>query len=120
MGYHSLLQGNLPDPGIKSESPALQADVLLSEPPWKYCLLIGYTLIQNKKCKEKKKVKKPTTFGVTVNCHSSEPGRASWPAYKVTQGAWGQGGSGGQGRAHRTLGRIASQSGSKGESEGEC
>ena len=27
--------GDLPDPGIKSGSPALQADSLLSEPPWK-------------------------------------------------------------------------------------
>ena len=27
--------GNLPDPGIKPRSPALQADVLLSEPPGK-------------------------------------------------------------------------------------
>ena len=27
--------GDLPDPGIKPESPALQADALLTEPPWK-------------------------------------------------------------------------------------
>ena len=27
--------GDLPNPGIKSGSPALQADYLLSEPPWK-------------------------------------------------------------------------------------
>ena len=27
--------GDLPDPGIKPGSPALQADALLSEPPWK-------------------------------------------------------------------------------------
>ena len=34
MGFHSLLQGNLPKPGIKPRSPAaLQADSLLSEPP---------------------------------------------------------------------------------------
>ena len=26
--------GDLPDPGIKPGSPALQADSLLSEPPW--------------------------------------------------------------------------------------
>jgi len=31
----SLLQGNLPHPGIKSRSPALQADSLPSEPPRK-------------------------------------------------------------------------------------
>ena len=35
MGIHSLLQGNLPDPGIEPRSPALQADSLLSEPPGK-------------------------------------------------------------------------------------
>ena len=35
MGCHSLLQGNLPDPGIKPLSPALQADSLPSEPPGK-------------------------------------------------------------------------------------
>ena len=32
MGCHSLLQGNLPDPGIESGSPALQVDSLLTEP----------------------------------------------------------------------------------------
>ena len=33
MGCHALLQGNLPNPGIKPGSPALQADSLPSEPP---------------------------------------------------------------------------------------
>ena len=32
---HALLQGNLPNPGIKSRSPALQVDSLPSEPPGK-------------------------------------------------------------------------------------
>ena len=31
----SLLQGNLPDPGLEPMSPALKADLLLSEPPGK-------------------------------------------------------------------------------------
>ena len=35
MSSRSLLQGNLPDSGIKSKSPALQADSLPSEPPGK-------------------------------------------------------------------------------------
>ena len=35
MGCHFLLPGNLPDPGIKPRSPALQADSLPSEPPGK-------------------------------------------------------------------------------------
>ena len=35
VGSHSLFQGNLPDPGIKPWSPALQADSLSSEPPEK-------------------------------------------------------------------------------------
>ena len=35
MGCHFLLQGNLPNPGIKPRSPALQADSLPSEPPGK-------------------------------------------------------------------------------------
>ena len=35
LGCHSLLQGNLPNPGIKPGSPALQADSLLYEPPGK-------------------------------------------------------------------------------------
>ena len=30
--------GDLPNPGIESASPALQADVLTSEPPGKPCL----------------------------------------------------------------------------------
>ena len=33
MGCHFLLQGNLPDPGIKPRSPALQVDTLPSELP---------------------------------------------------------------------------------------
>ena len=32
MDCHFLLQGNLPDPGIKPRSPTLQAAALLSEP----------------------------------------------------------------------------------------
>ena len=35
MSCHVLLQGNLPNPGVESGSPALQADSLPSEPP--YC-----------------------------------------------------------------------------------
>ena len=35
VGCHSLLWGDLPDPGIEPESPALQADSLPSEPPGK-------------------------------------------------------------------------------------
>ena len=35
VGSHSLLQGNLPNPGIKPRFPTLQADSLLSEPPGK-------------------------------------------------------------------------------------
>ena len=35
VGCHFLLQGNLPNPGIKHGSPALQADSLLAEPPEK-------------------------------------------------------------------------------------
>ena len=35
VGCHFLLQGNLPDPGIKPGSPALQADALSSKPPGK-------------------------------------------------------------------------------------
>ena len=32
VGCHALLQGNLPNPGIESRSPALQADSLPAEP----------------------------------------------------------------------------------------
>jgi len=35
VGSHSLLQGNLPHPGIKPSSPAMQANSLPSEPPGK-------------------------------------------------------------------------------------
>ena len=34
-GFHSLLQGNLPHPGIEPGSPVLQVDSLPSEPPGK-------------------------------------------------------------------------------------
>ena len=33
VGFHALLQGDLPNPGIKPRSPALQEDSLPSEPP---------------------------------------------------------------------------------------
>ena len=33
MGNLSLLQGNLPNPGIEPRSPTLQADSLPAEPP---------------------------------------------------------------------------------------
>ena len=38
-GLSSPSPGDLPDPGLEPESPALQADSLLSEPPEKpnYC-----------------------------------------------------------------------------------
>ena len=36
-GQPFLSPGDLPDPGIKPGSPALQADSLLSEPPGKPC-----------------------------------------------------------------------------------
>ena len=50
MGSLSLLQGNLPDPGIEPGSPALQADSLPAEPqgkPKKWALLpkSGYSLL---------------------------------------------------------------------------
>ena len=35
VGCHSLLQGNLPNPGIKPRCPTLQADCLSSELPGK-------------------------------------------------------------------------------------
>ena len=34
-GYHFLLQGNLPHPGIEPRSPTLEANALPSEPPGK-------------------------------------------------------------------------------------
>ena len=35
VGCHALLSGNLPNPGLESRSPALQADSLPAEPPGK-------------------------------------------------------------------------------------
>ena len=35
VGGRSLLQGNLPNPGMEPRSPALQADSLPAEPPGK-------------------------------------------------------------------------------------
>ena len=45
MGCHFLLQGNLPDPGIKPRSPTLWADALISEPAGKP--LPGGTVVKN-------------------------------------------------------------------------
>ena len=36
VGCHTLLQENLPNPGIKPRSPAIQVGSLLSEPPGKH------------------------------------------------------------------------------------
>ena len=52
VGCHALLQGDPPNPGIKSRSPALQKDSLLSQPPGKPTHNISisiyrYTYIQN-------------------------------------------------------------------------
>ena len=41
VGCHALLQGDLPDPGIKPGSPALQLDSLPSEPPGKPPVLLS-------------------------------------------------------------------------------
>ena len=41
VGCHFLSLGNLPHPGIKPVSPALQADSLSSEPPGKPQVLAG-------------------------------------------------------------------------------
>ena len=49
VGYHFLLQGNLPHPGIKPSSPAMQADSLPSEPPGKS--LYDLTEVQTKSAK---------------------------------------------------------------------
>ena len=37
VGCHALPPGDLPNPGIEPRSPALQEDLLLSEPPGKPC-----------------------------------------------------------------------------------
>ena len=45
MDSHSLLRGNIPDPGIKPWSPGLQTDFLPSEPPVKpsvRCMFYSY------------------------------------------------------------------------------
>ena len=41
--------GDLPNPGIKPKSPALQVDSLLSEPPWKPKLFLYFWYKNNKK-----------------------------------------------------------------------
>ena len=38
MGYHFLLQGIFPEPGIKPESPALAGGFFTTEPPGKHPL----------------------------------------------------------------------------------
>ena len=42
VGSHSLLWGNLPNPGIEPRLPALQADSLPAEPQGKIVLLFIY------------------------------------------------------------------------------
>ena len=44
-GVPSPSPGDLPDPGIKPGSPALQADTLPSEPPGKLMMLITQAVI---------------------------------------------------------------------------
>ena len=50
VGWYSLLQGNLPDPGIEPKPPILQADSLPSEPLGKpkntgVCSLLNWDLL---------------------------------------------------------------------------
>ena len=44
VGNHSLHQGIFPNPGIKSRSPALQANSLPSEPPSIYKIIINLSI----------------------------------------------------------------------------
>ena len=46
VGCHALLQGDLPNPGMEPQSPALQADSLLSEPDM-YMILYTETLLKS-------------------------------------------------------------------------
>ena len=45
VGSLSLLQGNLPNPGIEPRSPTLQADSLLAELEFIVCILKDYQSI---------------------------------------------------------------------------
>ena len=47
VGSRSLLQGDLPNPGIELESPALQEDSLTSEPPGKPYFKLGCIYLKN-------------------------------------------------------------------------
>ena len=49
-GLPFLSLGDLPDPGIEPGSPALQADPLPSEPPWKH--LLSDKEIEDFECKD--------------------------------------------------------------------
>ena len=95
--------GDLPDPGIKPRSPALQADALASEPPGKphmysgvpllftcniTTLLTGCTPIQNKKFNLKKKRVIETSTKVTyppTTAHRS-PSPNKYPPRYFLQG----------------------------------
>ena len=88
MGCHFLLQGDLPDPGIKSRSPALQKDTLPSEPPGKptqthtyiqiYLILKNITRKQSKgQITNKGPVKwgfSSSSFGKESVCNAGDPG----------------------------------------------
>ena len=49
-GLPFLLPGDLPNPGIKARSPALQADALLSKPPFYYPLKHGILIPTQNVC----------------------------------------------------------------------
>ena len=69
--------GDLPDPGIKPGSPALQADSLPSEPPGK-----PLTLIRAMEMNRHSRV-----WGLQVG-HLKVSGKAPLPARPVTEGIW--------------------------------
>ena len=90
MGCHVLLQGTLPDSGIKPSSPALQADALISEPLGK--LLSGF-LPANHLSSQKQEIEIQVTVQVTegISLVGSKPDpRPEMLPYFPLQGHRGQ------------------------------
>ena len=72
VGSLSLLQGDLPNPGIKPRSPALQTDSLLAEPQGKPNYIYTHPEYKHQEC-------------VFSDIHSLDPSRTQLPADPLKQ-----------------------------------
>ena len=78
VGCHSLLQGGLPNPGIESRSPALQADSWLSEPPGIRSDQISCSVVSDSLRPHESQHTRPPCPSPTPRVHSDSRPSSQW------------------------------------------